>query len=76
MVTDIKALRYEPNKTISYKLRFTEQNWSNISLLRNSKQEKVTFDMLPQLLMNRIKIKKEKYQHLQELKSSMENDYH
>jgi len=25
VVTDIKALRYEPNKTISYKLRFTEQ---------------------------------------------------
>lgn len=76
MVTDIKALMYEPNKTISYKLRFTEQNWSAIPLMRNSKQEKVTFDMLPKLHMNRIKIKKEKYQHLQELKSSMKIDYH
>lgn len=58
VVTDMKALRYEPKKTISYKLRFTKQNWSDIPLLRNFKQEKVTFDMLPQLYMNRIKIKK------------------
>lgn len=28
VVTNIKALMYEPNKTISYKLRFTEPNWS------------------------------------------------
>lgn len=52
MVTDIKALMYEPNKTISYKLHFTEQNRSDLPLLRNSKQEKITFDMLPQLHMN------------------------
>jgi len=58
VVTNIKALNYKPHKEINYKLRFTE-DWSNLPLLRNNKQNTVISEALPQLHMNRIKIKKE-----------------
>lgn len=35
VVTEIKALIYETNKEVSYKLRFLE-DWSNLLLSRNS----------------------------------------
>ncbi|CAI6357303.1 unnamed protein product [Macrosiphum euphorbiae] len=55
VVTNIKALNYKPHKEINYKLRFTE-DWSNLPLLRNNKQNTVISEALPQLHMDRIKI--------------------
>lgn len=75
VVTNIKALMYEPQKQINYKLGFSE-NWSVFPLLRNSKQSEINFEALPQLYKERIKIKREKYEHLQQLKISMEKDFH
>lgn len=67
---------YKSDKTVFYKLRFSE-NWATLPLARNSsKQGPINFDTLPQLLTQRIKIKKEKFEHLQQLKMSMEKDYH
>jgi len=76
VVTEIKCLMYKSDKTVFYKLRFSE-NWATLPLARNSsKQGPINFDTLPQLLTERIKIKKEKFEHLQQLKMSMEKDYH
>lgn len=56
VVTEIKSLMYKPNKTICYKLRFTE-NWCDLQLPRGScKQNAVNFDTLPPLYKQRIKI--------------------
>jgi len=67
VVTEIKALMYEANKKVSYKLRFSE-DWSNLLSSRNSSTQA--------LYTHRINIKKEKYEHLQQSKESMEKDYH
>jgi len=76
VVTEIKALMYEANKEVSYKLRFSE-DWSNLLLSRNSSsQTPISIETLPPLHTHRINIKKEKYEHLQQLKESMEKDYH
>ncbi|XP_050060947.1 uncharacterized protein LOC126551490 [Aphis gossypii] len=75
IVTNLKAIKYEPDRQIKYKLRFTEEDWSTLKL-KNSKQIAVKFDELPQLHNDRLKIKKEKYEHLQQLKLTMEKDYH
>lgn len=56
VVTAIKSLMYKPNKTISYKLRFTEC-WYDLPLPRGScKQNAVNFETLPPLHTQRIKI--------------------
>lgn len=75
VVTNLKAIKYEPDRQIKYKLRFTEEDWS-ILKLKNSKHVAVKFDDLPQLHNDRLKIKKEKFEHLQQLKLTMEKDYH
>lgn len=76
VVTEIKALMYEGNKEGSYKLRFSEDR-SNLLLSRNSStQTPISIESLPPLHTHKINIKKEKYEHLQQLKESMEKDYH
>ncbi|KAF0706536.1 Uncharacterized protein FWK35_00033566, partial [Aphis craccivora] len=75
IVTNLKVIKYELDRQIKYKLRFTEEDWSTLKL-KNSKQIAVKFDELPQLHNDRLKIKKEKYEHLQQLKLTMEKYYH
>lgn len=75
VVTNLKAIKYEPDRQIIYKLRFTEEDWSTLKL-KYSKHIAVKFDDLPQLHNDRLKIKKEKFEHLQQLKLTMEKDYH
>lgn len=73
-VTDLRALKYNPDGTILYKLRYPETYRS--LPIRVHTSSVVPFDIIPQLYSARIPIKKEKYQHLQELKKTMEKDYH
>ena len=73
-VTDIRALLYLPVGEMKYKLRHNEE-WCPY----DNERERLTNDTftVPQRLYDRpIKITKQKYNHLQELKSVMEKDYH
>lgn len=75
-VTAIKSLMYKPYKTIFYKLRFTE-SCCDVPLPRETnKQNVVSFDTLPPLHKQKVKIKKYKFVHLQQLKISVEKDFH
>jgi len=46
VVTNLKAIKYEPDRQIKYKLRFTEEDWSTLKL-KNSKNITVKYDDLP-----------------------------
>lgn len=75
VVNDLKALKYSSNG-VFYKLRHPH-DWQLLPIRLNvSKVAPVDFKNLPQLHKNRLKIKTEKYKHLQELKKSIELDYH
>jgi len=67
VVTEIKALMYEANKEVSYKLKFSEE-WSNLLSRNGSTQTPISIEILPPLHTHRINIKKEKYEHLQLVK--------
>lgn len=74
-VSDLKALKYFKDG-IFFKLRHTE-DWQTLPVRLNmSNVVPISSIALPQLHKNRLKIKKEKFQHLQQLKLSMERDYH
>ncbi|CAH1980252.1 unnamed protein product [Acanthoscelides obtectus] len=75
VVTDIKALRYLPNSEIQFKMRHTDA-WCTLNQRINKKMAPCKFDDLPSLYTERRKIKKEKYEHLQILKSGLLQDYH
>lgn len=73
-VTNLRALKYNTDGSILYKLRHPE---TYRSLPTRVQTFNVTpFENIPRLYSARIPIKKEKYQHLQELKNTMEKDYH
>lgn len=73
-MNDLKALKY--SKDGIFKLRHTE-NWQTLPIRLNiSNIMPVKSNDIPQLHKNRLKIKAEKFQHLQQLKLSMERDYH
>lgn len=74
VVADFKALKYT-KEGIFYKLRHTEEEWNQLPI-RVKQQSNVNFDNIPQLYQERLKIKREKYEHLQQLKQSIEVDYH
>lgn len=73
-VTDIRALKYDPKGSVKYKLRLTKE-WENLPC-RINKIVPIPFEKLPRLHENRIPIKTEKFNHLQTLKSVIDQDYH
>lgn len=76
MVNDIKALKYT-NIGVSFKLNHSDESWQTLPIRINLDNIKATsVSTLPKLYKNRLKIKAEKYRHLQQLKLCMEADYH
>ncbi|KAF2886569.1 hypothetical protein ILUMI_19605 [Ignelater luminosus] len=73
-VTDLRALKYNPNGTIQYKLWFGDA-WQNLPLRMNNITA-IPFAELPALFKGRLPIKNEKFNHLQILKTSLKEDYH
>lgn len=74
-VTDIHALKYQPDGLIFYKIRHTD-NWN---LLENRVNKSISvrqLEDLPRLYHNELPIKKKKYEHLQSLKNTLDSDYH
>lgn len=63
-VTDIRCLKYKPDSFIQYKLNYDDE-WKNLPL-RNSK---IGVYQVNKLYKEPIKIKNEKFNHLQQLKS-------
>lgn len=72
-VVDIRALRYNPNGTIDFKLHFTDEF---SPLPRRPKKLSSVIDMVPALYETRQAIAKTKFYHLQELKSVIPKDCH
>ncbi|KAK9686728.1 hypothetical protein QE152_g36963 [Popillia japonica] len=75
VVNDLKVIRYTPNKEIYMKLNHTDES----CLLNkgcNNNVVPVTNDSLPQLYSGPREISKDKFEHLQELKSSLLVDFH
>lgn len=75
VVTDIKALQYLSNGEIFFKLRHTH-GFSKLDSRVIKKIIPCKFNDLPPLYVQRRKIKKEKYNHLQILKAGLLEDYH
>lgn len=75
VVTDLRGLKYSPDGKIQFKLRHASTHWEDLPI-RTNKMDFIPFKSIPQLYNARLKIKAEKYQHLQELKKTMEKDYH
>lgn len=74
-VTDLRALCYHPNGTLEFKLRHT-QECQPLPIRSNKKVPLgIPFNEIPQLYQKKLKIKKEKFQHLQVLKTTMLSDY-
>ncbi|KAF2892711.1 hypothetical protein ILUMI_13464 [Ignelater luminosus] len=73
-VTDLRALKYNPNGTIQYKLRFGDA-CQNLPLQMNNITA-IPFAELPALYKGKLPIKNEKFNHLQILKTTLEKDYH
>lgn len=74
-VNDLKALKYSRDG-IFYKLRHPE-DWQPLPVRVNFNDLKAIKPKdLPQLHKNRLRIKSDKFQHLQQLKSSLKPDYH
>ena len=71
-VTNMCALKYLQDGTISYKLNFSD-DWEDIALGRNTK---LPSKVPSQLYHGRRKIKKSKFDHLQSLKSVLPADVH
>lgn len=79
LVTHIRALQYRPDSSIWYKLRHTEE-YQELHYSRVNKDTRKNLaceiNDLPQLYNGPIPIKREKFLHLQDLKRSLEKDYH
>lgn len=76
VVNDIKALKYT-SIGVSFILNHLDEPWQLLLVRINlDKIKPISVGTLPQLHKNRLKIKAEKYRHLQQLKLSMEADYH
>ncbi|XP_046963625.1 uncharacterized protein LOC124542320 [Vanessa cardui] len=71
-VVDIRALRYNPNGTIDYKLHFSH----NFTPLPRRPKKILSIDSVPSLYQSRQPITTTKYHHLQELKSVIPRDCH
>lgn len=74
-VTDIRALKYTPNREIFFKLRFTTL-WKILPQRIDQKVVALKWCNLEQLYQNRIPIKRKKYEDLQYLKLTLPKDHH
>lgn len=75
VVTDLKAIRYTPNKEIYMKLNHTDE-WSLLNKRLNKNVIPVPNDSLPNLYSGPRDISKDKFDNLQELKSTLLADFH
>ncbi|CAG9783180.1 unnamed protein product [Diatraea saccharalis] len=76
VVTDLRQLTYLPEGKIYYRLGFTDDCPEILLPCRIHNVKPHPFDDLPSLYTERLKIKKTKFNHLQELKLTMESDFH
>lgn len=74
-VVDVRAFRYLPEGKIQFKLYFSDE-WTDIPQRKNTKVRAMVFEELPGLYSSRLKVKKLKYDDLQELKTILPTDYH
>lgn len=74
VVSDIRELRYLPDGTIQYKLGFND-NHKMLPQTRHARKPSV-HDTVGPLYTAPLKIKKSKYDHLQQLKTCIPQDYH
>lgn len=74
-VKDIRALKYNADRSIEYKIRHSDE-FQILPVRFNNKCSIVPMEQLPRLYQNKLKIKREKFEHLNSLKSTMEPDYH
>lgn len=69
-VTDLRALLYLPSGEIQFKLRHSDE-WRTLEVRRITQSA-----ALKKLYRYPLKLKKQKYEHLQELKTVIEKDFH
>lgn len=74
-VTDVRAFQYLPDGTMKYKLNFSDK-WEVLPQRKNIKVTPTFFENLPNLYKERLKIKKRKFDDLQDLKAVLHKDYH
>ncbi|WAR08886.1 LOW QUALITY PROTEIN: hypothetical protein MAR_018844 [Mya arenaria] len=75
-VTDIRVLKYNTDGSIAYKLNHSDE-FSDITKPRSSRVASPSIsDMVENLYSHRLSIRKQKYEHLQQLKSVIPRDYH
>lgn len=74
VVTDVRALKYTPDGSIYFKLRHSASDWSQLTHRKGFSAPKA--DELSRLFETRRKIKKQKFQHLQEQKKVLSVDTH
>lgn len=75
VVTDIRALLYKPSGHVAYKLKHTEE-YQDLPQHRSSALKDNSTKSIPVLYQHPLKIKKEKYKHLQQLKAVIPAEYH
>nr|CAH7752722.1 unnamed protein product [Callosobruchus chinensis] len=73
-VQNIRALKYNSDGSIEYKIRHSDE--FQTLPVRFKKCSAIPMESLPNLYHGKLKIKREKFEHLQALKSTMETDYH
>lgn len=74
-VQNIRALKYHSDGSIEYKIKHSDE-FQILPVRFNKKCLVVPIENLPRLYYGKLKIKREKFEHLQSLKSTMEPDYH
>lgn len=74
-VTNLRALKYDLDGTVYYKIRHNE-NYKMLPVRLNQKQNYMSIINLPDLYKSSLKIKKDKFDNLMILKRSLEVDYH
>ena len=76
IVTDIRALEYKPTGEVGYKLRHTEE-YRELPQKRACRQSTSdTTCTSTQLYQAPLKLKKDKFSHLQQMKVLMPQEYH
>ena len=77
VVTDIRALLYQPTGEVQYKLRHTEE-YNDLPQQRTCRAPRDSPSELvpPSLYQQPLKIKKDKFNHLQQLKTLTPSEYH
>lgn len=75
VVTDLRQLKYLPEGQILYRLGFTDKHDEKPLPVRVKLNDPISVQDLPPLYNERLKIKKTKFEHLQQLKEVMEVDY-